>query len=136
MSESLFVAMADDSPLPTTAEHLAVAFRAHWGSDAVVDRPLVSEHLERTLRIRDDDGAFRVDVRRGMDSVNVDGTPEQNEVVACLVRAALPVDAPRVIAYDGSWGWHAELVAGITPQTFADHVVEHDERWADPELEA
>jgi len=135
VSNNIIICAVGGGPMPTTPDQIADAIIGRWGADAVGDAPLVSSHLARTLQIRNADGRFQIDIEHGAGQVSADGTPEQNEVVACLVRSTMPADAPRIIAFDGSWGWHAELVAGITPQTFADHVVEHDEQWVDPDLQ-
>lgn len=135
MSNNTIICAVGGGPMPTTPDRIVDAFANHWGSEAVSDAELVSDRLARTLWIGDADGPLQVDISSGVTRVSADGTPEQNEVVACLVRSTMPADAPRIIAFDGSWDWHAELVAGITPQTFADHVVIHDEHWVDPDLQ-
>jgi len=135
VSNNIIICAVGGGPMPTTPDRIADAIIDHWGAGAVRDAKLVSDSLARTLWISDTDGHLQVDIEHGADQVSADGTPEQNEVVACLVRSTMPTDAPRIIAFDGSWSWHAELVAGITPQTFADHVVIHDEHWVDPDLQ-
>lgn len=135
MSSHVIISMVGGDPMPTTEAQVTRAITQAWGPASVDVVPAVSDQLARTLRIHDADGRFIVDITREVGSVTANGTPAQNEKLACLVRGLLPSDAPRVIAFDGSWSWHAELVAGITPETFAAHVVEHDETWSDPELE-
>ena len=135
MSSHINVCVVGGAPMPIAVERTVGAVRSRWGTDSVTTVSGISDQLACVVRVRDDGGPFRIEIDADLSRVGADGTPAQNEVVACLVRSTMPADAPRIIAFDGSWGWHAELVAGITPQTFADHVVIHDEHWVDPDLQ-
>lgn len=69
--------------------------------------------------------------------ISVDGTREQNAMVAAWVRSQLPADFPRVIAYDDDWSWHVDLVWGITSEQVLANTVSHsDPGWnaGDPDL--
>ena len=136
MSHNIIICAVGGGPMPTTPDRIADAFTDRWGADAVSEGRFAPDSLERALLIADAGGRVRVTLGPDVSMVSADGTPKQNEIVACLVRSTMPADARRIIAFDGSWSWHAELVAGITPQTFADHVVEHDDNWVDPDLQA
>lgn len=75
---------------------------------------------------------FLISHDRGGDAIRCDGMPEQNAQVAAWIRSLLPADFPRLIAYDGSWGWHVELTHGITAEEFLANEINHDDpHWAD-----
>jgi hypothetical protein len=57
---------------------------------------------------------FRVDVSSDGSQADVNGVPEQNARVAAAIRAAIPQDAPRIIAMDPDLGSFIDLTPGIT----------------------
>ena len=67
-----------------------------------------------------------IDRSRDGFSISCDGTRAQNAEVAAWYRSLLPPDFPRLITDDMGWGWHVDLVHGITAEQFVTSIVDHD----------
>ena len=62
---------------------------------------------------------------RDLESINLDGPQEQNLATAAWLRSLMPVETPRVIAFDGAWTMHVELTHGCTAESLRGNCVDH-----------
>lgn len=116
-----------------TADAFAAAARTRFGERAELVDDVAVPRVAVTVRVSDPGRpGFTIDLPDDCLSVHVDGTPEQDAEVAAWVRSLLPADFPRLIGSDQGWGWHVELVHGVTPERVLSERVSHeDPHWAD-----
>lgn len=112
----MIISAIDDSPMPER-EPLAEVLGRQFGRDRV--QMFLPRSAEFDLNMTPEDAPpFRVTALDAA-TLTVDGTPEQNTVVAALVRELLPDDFPRVIAFEPDGNVFVDLVPGITAEQVA-----------------
>lgn len=115
----MIISAIDRSPMPDQ-EALTAAVEGEFGDDAVqlvIPRVAGVSEFDLNVHPRDDSPFTIARFRNG--SVSSDGTPEQNAVVAALVRSLLPSSFPRVVAIEPDGGVYVDLDAGITADEVA-----------------
>lgn len=108
----MIISAIDDSPMPER-EQLLDTLRRHFGADRV--ELFLPRSADFDLNVTPRDAPpFRVTALDPA-TLTLDGLPDQNAVVAALVRQLLPDDFPRVIAFEPDGNVYVDLVPGITP---------------------
>jgi hypothetical protein len=110
-----------EQPLPLDSEALVRASRARWG-EQVTNVPAVRESVEFRLDVASGGPGYYITVMRGFDSINLDGTYEQNAETAVWLRSLMPVDGPPIVAFDSGYTAMVTLRAGMTVNEFNDEV--------------
>ncbi|WP_282946506.1 hypothetical protein [Cellulomonas endometrii] len=108
-------------PLPLDTETLVREARARWGAQAT-HLPGVTERVELRLDIAADGPGYYITVLRSFDSINLDGTYEQNVETAVWLRSLMPSDAPAVVAFDSGYTAKVPLRPGMTADEFNGEV--------------
>ena len=107
----MIISAIDDSPMPER-EPLLDALRRRFGDDRV--ELFVPRSADFDLNVTPADAPpFRVTALDAA-TLTVDGMPDQNAVVAAVVRELLPADFARVVAFEPEGNVFVDLVPGIT----------------------
>lgn len=118
MLQDLIIACEDDAlPLPLTADTLLEAAQVRWPDGVrVVDED--PRKIALRLDVIAEGPGFSITAMHDFSSINLDGTPEQNADVAVWLRALMPADGLRVVAFDSGLTAEIELTPGMTVADF------------------
>lgn len=111
----MIITAVDKSPLPnqsTVLEFLAL----RYGQDQVrlSEGNMEAEKVDYSVIVQPvGSTSFVVDKSRGVETLAINGTPEQNAEFAVGIRAALPEDFPRIVAVDSDHDGFVDLHPGI-----------------------
>ncbi len=123
----MIVSRATRGRLPLELAQIEDAAVARWGDHVHARRSTVVTNSALTLDVTPPgEPEFTIDVMADLESVNMDGTPEQNYDTAAWLRSLMPQDTPRVIVYDGAWTTHSELTHGATGDSLRHAAIKHD----------
>ena len=112
-------------PLPISADALVAAAEARWPGETIHRLPTENQKNTAVKVLGEEPASFTIRPFQGNMLIGVDGTPEQNVLVAAWLRSIMPEEAPRIIVTDDGLSTHAELPFGVTAEQVAATMVDH-----------